>query len=64
MTSNNSTTLVRATKATAKRLDRLAPKLEKEKGGSWSRAHVIDAALDALEEKLSTSTESPATPQG
>lgn len=33
------------------RIDALIPKLENERGGSWSRAHVIELALDTLESK-------------
>lgn len=32
------------------RIDALISKLESERGGSWSRAHVIEIALDALVE--------------
>lgn len=49
MASSTETTLIRAKVATAKRIDRMAARLEKTKGGSWSRASVIEAAIDCLE---------------
>lgn len=52
MNSTDELTMVRASKKAAKRMDRLAPKLAARNGGRWSRPAVIDAALDALTEKL------------
>ena len=60
MSKPNETTMIRAFTAAVKRIDKVAPKLEKDKGGSWSRAHVIDLALDALDRELSQPTETPA----
>lgn len=52
MNSTDDLTMIRASKKAAKRIDRLAPKLAARQGGRWSRPAVIDAALDALTEKL------------
>lgn len=49
---DSTTILVRISAPACKRLDRLSPKLEKDRGGSWSRAHVIEEAIGALEEKM------------
>ena len=58
MSTTDDLTMIRATKKAAKRIDRLAPKLAARQGGRWSRPAVIDAALDALSEKLDA-TETP-----
>ena len=55
---DTSTVLVRISGPACKRLDRLSPKLEKDRGGSWSRAHVIEEAIVALEEKINQKPES------
>jgi hypothetical protein len=53
MNSTDDLTMIRATKKAVKRIDRqLGPKLEATRGGRWSRPAVVDAALDALTEKL------------
>jgi len=38
------------------RMDNLIPRLKAVRGGSWSRAHVIEIALDALEKRLTDKT--------
>lgn len=42
--------MLRAFAKDQERIDALIAKLEADRGGSWSRAHVIEIALDALEE--------------
>jgi hypothetical protein len=52
MALKNQTTMIRARVSTTKRLDKIAPKLQAKRGGSWSRGDVIDEAVDALEREL------------
>lgn len=43
--------MLRAFSKDQDRIDALALKLESDRGGSWSRAHVIEFLLDTLEGK-------------
>lgn len=52
MAKTDELTMIRATKQARRRIDRLAPRLEKLRGGAWSRPAVIDLALDLLEGQL------------
>lgn len=44
--------MLRAFLKDQERIDVLIARLESERGGSWSRAHVIEIALDALDREL------------
>ena len=49
-TENKQGVMLRAFAKDQERIDALIAKLEADRGGSWSRAHVIEKALDALEQ--------------
>lgn len=53
-------TKINAETIDAKRLDKVAAKLESRRGGSWSRPQALKWLLEVGEEKLLQSTEQPA----